>query len=147
MRPVVVMLGQREEDIVAACEQAVERLSRALEDPEISCLVRDGDALRNLAHRSRLRLIFEIPREQGGIAWRALESGEVQLVEDVRSDPDYLTSDQSIHSEIAAPVRVAGGVVAVLDLEFPEKTFEDQDVAVVRDEAERLAVSLRAYLS
>jgi GAF domain-containing protein len=147
MRPVVVMLDQREQEIVAACEQAVERLSRALDDPEISCLVRDGEVLRNLAHRSRLRLIFEIPREQGGIAWRALESGELQLVEDVRSDPDYLTSDQSIRSEIAAPVRVAGEVVAVLDLEFPEKSFEAEDVALVRDESERLASSLRAYVS
>ncbi|HEX5469965.1 MAG TPA: GAF domain-containing protein [Gaiellaceae bacterium] len=139
------LLDKGEEHVVAACEQAVARLARALEDPEISCLVRDGDVLRNVAHRSRLRLIFEIPKEQGGIAWRTIEQGKSQLVEDVRSDPDYLTADPSVRSEIAAPIRVGDDIVAVLDLEFPERVFADDEVAVIREEAERLATSLRDY--
>ena len=142
-----IPLDRGERDVVAACEQAVGRLAHALEDPEISCLVRDGDVLRNVAYRSRLRLIFEIPKEQGGVAWRTVERGECQLVEDVRSDPDYLTSDPSVRSEVAAPVRVGGDVVAVLDLEFPERVFVDEEVALIRDEAERLASSLRSYAS
>jgi GAF domain len=141
----LLTLDERERDIVAGCERAVLRLGEVLGDPEISCLVRDGDVLRNLAHRSRLRLIFEIPREQGGISWRALERGEPQLVKDVRSDPDYLTSDESIVSEVAAPVRVDGDVVAVLDVEFPGRVFRAEDVAWIGAEAERLAADLRPY--
>ena len=133
--------------MVAVCREAVDRLGQALDDPEISCLVRDGDLLRNIANRARLRLIFEIPREQGGITWRAVERGEPQLVENVRSDPDYLTSDPSVRSEIAAPVRIGDEVVAVLDLEFPHRVFADDEAVLVRDEAERLADSLRDYAS
>ena len=133
--------------MVAACDRLVHRLGRDLEDPEISCLLRDGDLLRNVAHRSRLRLIFEVPREQGGIVWRTIERSEIQLVENVRQDPDYLTTDPSIRSEIAAPVRVEGEVVAVLDLEFPDRVFEDADVALVRDAAARLGAELARYRS
>jgi GAF domain-containing protein len=133
--------------VVVACDRSVHRLGRSLEDPEISCLLRDGDLLRNVAHRSRLRLIFEVPREQGGIVWRTIERNEIQLVEDVRQDPDYLTTDPSIRSEIAAPVRVEGEVVAVLDLEFPDRVFEDPDVALVRDAAARLGAELARYRS
>jgi GAF domain-containing protein len=133
--------------VVAACDRWVHRLGQGLEDPEISCLLRDGDILRNVAHRSRLRLIFEVPREQGGIVWRTIERNEIQLVEDVRRDPDYLTTDPSIRSEIAAPVRVEGEVVAVLDLEFPDRVFEDADVALVRDAAARLGAELAGYRS
>jgi putative methionine-R-sulfoxide reductase with GAF domain len=143
----VTSVGQGEWDIVAACEEAVERLCEALPDPEVSCLVRDRELLRNVAHRSRLRLIFEIPHEQGGIAWRAVEHAEPQLVEDVRTDPDYLTSDPTIRSEVAVPVHVAGQVVAVLDLEFPEQVFAAHDVALVRAEADRLAAALSTYFS
>jgi GAF domain-containing protein len=138
---------ERERDVVAACEGAVHLLGRDLEDPEISCLLLDGDRLRNVAHRSRLRLISEIPREQGGIAWRTLERAEAQLVEDVRRDPDYLTSDPSISSEIAAPVLVEREAVAVLDLEFPGRVFGEADVALVRDAAARLGTELARYAS
>lgn len=141
----MLTLNERERDIVAGCERAVSRLGEALRDPEISCLVRDGDVLRNLAHRARLRLIFEIPRDQGGISWRALEQAEPQLVENVRSDPDYLTSDESITSEVAAPVEIDGEVVAVLDVEFPGRVFAPEDVTRIQDEAARLADDLRDY--
>jgi GAF domain-containing protein len=141
----VLILDEREREIVAGCERAVLRLGENLGDPEISCLVVDGTTLRNLAHIARLRLIFEIPRDHGGIAWRAVERAEPQLVEDVRSDPDYLTSDESITSEVAMPVRVGDEVVAVLDVEFPGRVFGDDDVARIRDEAARLAHDLRPY--
>jgi GAF domain-containing protein len=138
---------EHEREIVAACEDAVRRLGTSLEDPEISCLLRRGDVLRNVAQRARLRLIFEIPREHGGVVWRTVECGEPQLVEDVRSDPDYLTTDPSVRSEISAPVRIDAEVLAVLDVEFPDRVFTDEDVALVRDEAERLAGTLRRYVS
>jgi GAF domain-containing protein len=142
--PLVSTLPDKpDEDVVAACEEAVERLARALDDPEISCFVRDGHVLRNVAHRSRLRLIAEIQKEQGGIAWRTVEQGEPQLVEDVRSDPDYLTADPSIRSEVSAPVAVDDEVVAVLDVEFPERVFSEEEAALVQEEAARLADSLR----
>lgn len=143
----MLTLEEAEQDVVAGCDRAVLRLGKALGDPEISCLVVQGDTLKNLAHVARLRLIFEIPREQGGIAWRAVDRAEAQLVEDVRSDPDYLTSDESITSEVAEPVRIGREVVAVLDVEFPGRVFSPEDVTRIRDEAARLAEDLRPYSS
>jgi len=138
---------KREREVVAACDRSVLQLGRDLEDPEISCLLREGDRLRNVAHRSRLRLIFEIRREQGGIVWRTVDRSEIQLVEDVRRDPDYLTTDPSIRSEIAAPVVVENDVVAVIDLEFPDRVFGEADVATVRRAAARLGAELARYRS
>jgi GAF domain-containing protein len=138
---------KREQAVVAACDRVVRDLEGELEDPEISCLFREGDVLRNVAHRSRLRLIFEVPRKQGGIVWRAVERGEIQLVEDVRRDPDYLTTDPSICSEIAAPVLLGAEVAAVLDAEFPERVFGDADVAAIREAAARLGAELAGYRS
>jgi putative methionine-R-sulfoxide reductase with GAF domain len=68
-------------------------------------------------------------------------------VEDVLADPDYLAADDSVRSEIAVPVRSAEGVVAVLDIEFPGRVFDQEAIAAVEDEAERLGAELGPYVS
>jgi putative methionine-R-sulfoxide reductase with GAF domain len=135
------------EQIIGACERSVERLAEALPGAEIGCLLRVGDALRHVAHAGRLRLIYEVAREKGGVVWRAAERGEIQLVENVRGDPDYLASDERVRSEIAAPVTAGGSVVAVLDVEFPERVYGDDEAASVATEAQRLARELEPYVS
>jgi putative methionine-R-sulfoxide reductase with GAF domain len=62
-----------------------------------------------------------------------------QLVEDVRSDPDYLASDERVRAEIAAPVSIGGSVAAVLDIEFPGRVFTSAEAGAVEEEANRLA--------
>jgi putative methionine-R-sulfoxide reductase with GAF domain len=138
---------ESESDISRICEESVRRLATRLEDVEIGCLFRFGDVLRHVAHTGRLHLIYEVPSDQGGVVWRAAHHGELQLVDDVRSDPDYLASDESVRSEIAAPVRCSGGVVAVLDVEFPERVFDQVAIAAVQGEAERLGGELEPYVS
>jgi putative methionine-R-sulfoxide reductase with GAF domain len=140
-------VGERESDISRICDQSVRRLAARLEGVEVGCLFRFGDVLRHVAHTGRLHLIYEIPNDQGGVAWRAAHHGEIQLVEDVRADPDYLAADDSVRSEIAAPVRSAQGVVAVLDIEFPGRVFDQEAIAAVEDEAERLGAELGPYVS
>jgi putative methionine-R-sulfoxide reductase with GAF domain len=104
--------------------------------------LRVGDTLRHVAHVGTLRFIYEIPREHGGVAWRAAETGEIQLVEDVRRDPDYLASDERVTSEVAAPVGPPGSVVAVLDAEFPDRVFSAAEAAQVESAAARLGREL-----
>lgn len=135
------------EPIVDCCEDAVARLAKRIERAEIGCLLRVGDAFRHVAHSGRLRLIFEVGREQGGVVWRAADRGEMQLVQNVRDDPDYLASDERVVSEIAAPVTVGGEVFAVLDVEFTERAFDEAEAEVVADEAERLGTDLETYVS
>jgi putative methionine-R-sulfoxide reductase with GAF domain len=130
--------------MAALLEEAVARLEAELPQAEIGALLRVGGALRNVAHAGSLRFIYEVPRERGGVAWRAAERGEVQLVEDVRSDPDYLASDSRLRSEIAAPVTWLGEVVAVLDVEFPARVFTPAEAEAVRGEARRLKRELES---
>jgi putative methionine-R-sulfoxide reductase with GAF domain len=140
-------VADSESDITKVCDESVKRLAAALESVEIGCLFRFDDVLRHVAHTGRLHLIYEIPSEQGGVVWRAAHHGELQLVEDVRSDPDYLAADESVRSEIAAPVRSGSSVIAVLDVEFPGRVFDENAIAVVRAEAERLGAELGPYVS
>lgn len=133
--------------MIDLCEAAVHRLAAALPDAEVGALRRFGDTLRHVAHAGRLRLIYEVHREQGGVVWRAADRAEVQRVEDVRADPDYLASDERVSSEIAAPVEANGEVRLVLDVEFPGRVFTREEAAVVEDEAERLARALAGQLS
>ena len=136
-----------ERDISRICDESVRRLATRLEGAEVGCLFRFGDVLRHVAHSGRLHLIYEVPSDQGGVAWRAAHHGELQLVEDVKCDPDYLAADESVRSEIAAPVRGPAGVVAVLDVEFPGRVFDQEAVAAVEGEAERLGAELAPYVS
>ena len=138
-------MDEQERSIVDVLEQAAERLSSLLDDAEVGCLYRFGDSLRHLAHAGRLPLIYEVPRAQGGVAWRAAEQVETQLVSDVRADPDYLASDESVIAEIAAPIVVRGTVVGVVDVEFPGRVFDEGEVEVVESEARRLGAELAPY--
>lgn len=131
-------VDEQREHVIELCERAVERLADALPDAEIGGLLRVGDSLRHVAHSGRRRLIYEVPREQGGVVWRAASTGEVQLVDDVRCDPDYLTSDAEVRSEIAAPVRLDDEVALVLDVEFPGRVYEPDEAECVEGEAARL---------
>lgn len=131
-------VDERREHVIELCERAVERLADALPDAEIGGLLRVGDAFRHVAHAGSRRVIYEVPREQGGVVWRAALTGEAQLVEDVRGDPDYLASDADVRSEIAAPVRADDEVALVLDVEFPGRVFEPDEAERVQAEAARL---------
>jgi putative methionine-R-sulfoxide reductase with GAF domain len=127
-----------ERRVIELCERAVRRLAEAVPGVEVGALQRTGNVLRHIAHVGELRLIYEVRREQGGVAWRAADTGEVQLVEDVRSDPDYLASDERVRAEIAAPVHVGADVAFVLDVEFPGRGFSPEEARRVEAEADRL---------
>jgi putative methionine-R-sulfoxide reductase with GAF domain len=138
-------VNERERTVIELSEQAVRRLSAALPDAEIGGLLRVGDTLRHVAHAGNLRVIYEVRREQGGVVWRAADTAEIQLVEDVRRDPDYLASDAEVRSEIAAPIRAGGRVVAVLDVEFPGRVFSADEAERIREETARLESELTGY--
>jgi hypothetical protein len=52
-----------------------------------------------------------------------------------------------VRSEIAAPVRSGPSVVAVLDVEFPGRVFDEDAIAAVRAEADRLGAELEPYVA
>ena len=129
---------ERDESLIELCRQAVDRLARRLPEAQLYCHMRVGDALRVVAAEGGLRLIYEVKRSQGGICWRAVETGEPQLVEDVRRDPDYMATDERVRSEVAVPVAREEEIVLVLDAEFSERSFTEEEAEAMEAEAAAL---------
>ncbi|MCX6643207.1 MAG: ATP-binding protein, partial [Candidatus Bathyarchaeota archaeon] len=79
----------------------------------------------NLVHRYHFGWNTEIvsmPLNGQGITVNAAVTGESQLVNDVKLDPDYIYSTQeerarTINSELAVPVKTRGTVLAVINIE------------------------------
>lgn len=141
-RPAGRRASDRDEGLTVLCRRAVQRLASGLPGAQVSCHLRVGEALRVVAAEGGLRLIYEVRRDQGGICWRAAETREPQLVEDVRRDPDYMTTDENVRSEVAVPVETADGTLLVLDAEFVDRTFTPAESEAVLAEAARLEAEL-----
>jgi putative methionine-R-sulfoxide reductase with GAF domain len=101
-----------------------------------------GGALRVVASEGGHRLIYEVRRELGGICWRAVDTGEPQLVEDVSRDPDYITTDERVCSEVVVPVESGQETLAVLDVEFKGRAFTEEEAEAVLAEAARVEAEL-----
>jgi GAF domain-containing protein len=127
-----------EQSLTEVCRQAVDRLAGKLPGAQVYCHLLVGEALRVIASEGGLRLIYEVRRDQGGICWRAVETGEAQLVEDVRRDPDYMATDERVRAEIAIPVAGDGETMLVLDAEFTDRTFTPHEAEMMLAEAARL---------
>ena len=52
-----------------------------------------------------------------GVVGRAARAGQVQLVQNVKTDPDYVVGDPRVVSEIAAPMLLDGVLLGVLNIE------------------------------
>ncbi len=135
---------ERDESVTEICRESVKRLAARLPGAQVYCHLRVGDSLRAIAAEGGLRLIYEVRRNQGGICWRAAETREPQLVEDVRRDPDYLTTDESVRSEVAVPIEGGRDALLVLDAEFVDRTFTPAEAEAVLAEAHRLEAGLTA---
>ena len=133
--------GEHDESLTEVCTQAVQRLAALLPGAQVYCHLKVGDALRVVASEGGLRLIYEVRREQGGICWRAAETRKPQLVEDVTRDPDYMTTDENVRSEVAVPV-AGSDALLVLDAEFIGRVFTVEEAETVQAEAARLEAEL-----
>lgn len=82
---------------------------------------------------------IRIPLGQG-VCGTAAATGEAQLVPDVASFAGHIACDAQTRSELVVPVIRAGTVVAVIDLDSPEKArFDSEDAAGIEALAKLLA--------
>jgi L-methionine (R)-S-oxide reductase len=64
-----------------------------------------------------------------GVCGTAADTGETQCVEDVHAFPGHIACDAASQSELVVPVLRGGKVIAVIDLDSPEKArFTQEDV-------------------
>lgn len=78
-----------------------------------------------------------------GIVGRAAQTRRSVLVNDVQSDPTYIASLPSIHSELAVPLLFKGQLIGVIDLEAPlPGFFNDSHVNLLELLASRMAMAI-----
>lgn len=78
-----------------------------------------------------------------GVCGAAAASGKTQLVADVHSFPGHIACDASSASELVVPVKRAGEVIAVIDLDSPSlNRFDADDAAGIEALAEILATRI-----
>ena len=82
---------------------------------------------------------IRIPMGQG-VCGVAASKGATQLVEDVHAFPGHIACDAVTNSELVVPVKRDGKVIAVIDLDSPEKArFDKADAAGIEAIASMLA--------
>lgn len=65
-----------------------------------------------------------------GVCGTAVATGDIQLVRDVHEFPGHIACDAASNSEIVLPVRHAGQIIAVLDIDSPSiARFDQADAA------------------
>lgn len=94
-------------------------------------------------HEARIGL--RIPMDRG-VTGRAFRTGSVQVVNDVRSDPDFvnlLADSFEPHAELAVPIVLRGEVLGVLNLECSHRDeFSADDARVMEAFADHVALVL-----
>lgn len=80
--------------------------------------------------------------DEGLVGWVARQ-GEPAIVGDVHRDPRWLPDQSDVASEVAVPLKVAGQVIGILDVQSGEVgAFDAEDVFILRTLADQLAMAL-----
>ncbi len=118
----------------------------ALEDPEqpgtlVFRAAEPPERLPGLREGVGRLLAPDAPRR--GITGRTFLERASQRVDDVRKDPDYISVDDSIRSELAVPIALGDRVLGVLDVEADQVgAFDVEDQEALELLAAEIAVAL-----
>lgn len=86
---------------------------------------------------------FRIEVSDRGVTSRAVRTGRLVYVPDVRRDPDYVQGVASGRSEVAVPLQVGGRVVGVLDVESTRvDAFAPEDLETLKLFSTQVALAL-----
>jgi diguanylate cyclase (GGDEF)-like protein len=107
-----------------------------------SVYVWDGHALQLGAQRNYRFPIHTVTPDKGVIG-RIVRSGEPAFLPDARSDPDFLSGDPEVVSEIGIPLLTGGELFGVLNVESSgEHPLDDDDFSMMQIIGDRLAAAL-----
>ena len=106
---------------------------------ELVMRARSGDFAHLFPLDHRLKL------DQGMVGWVG-SHGETLLANDVDAEPCYVNLYPDLvptRSELSVPIRVAGEIVGVLDVQSPQaNAFDENDVMVMETLADQIAVAI-----
>jgi PAS domain S-box-containing protein len=132
----------------AAQEVLANRLATALtERLDYTCVsiwLLENDRLRVIAEAASEKPRHPEPANvslEQGVIGRAVRSGQVVFVPDVRQDPDYFGQRPSTLSNIACPLWGPNGMIGVLDAESSQ-LLDEPDMDIVKAAAQVVATAL-----
>lgn len=121
-------------------DQVMDLLVRRFGYTMVSIYLRDDDGTLVLGAQRGYDRVLERFDGTSGVVGRVMRTGEVQLVPDVRLDPDYRSANDDVRSEISAPLLAGGELIGVLNLEDPRVGgLDETDRSTLVLVAERLA--------
>jgi len=107
-----------------------------------SVYVWDGQALHLGAQRNYQFPIYSVTPDKGVIG-RVVRTREPAFLPDARSDPDFLSADPHIGSEIAVPLQSRGEMLGILNVETSgEYRLDEDDFSMMQIVGDRLAAAL-----
>lgn len=109
----------------------------------VSIYLKDHDGSLVLGAQRGYERVLERFDGTTGVVGRVMRTGKVQLITDVRQDPDYRSADETVRSEISAPLFAGGELIGVLNLEDPRVGgLDETDRSTLVLVAERIAGSI-----
>jgi diguanylate cyclase (GGDEF)-like protein len=107
-----------------------------------SVYVWDGFALQLGAQRN-YRFPIQTVTPERGILGRIVRSHEPVFLQDARSDPDFLSGDPDVVSEIGIPLLDEGELLGILNVESSgEHRLDEDDLAIMEIVGDRLEAAL-----
>jgi diguanylate cyclase (GGDEF)-like protein len=107
-----------------------------------SVYVWDGQALHLGAQRNYRFPIYSVTPDKGVIG-RVVRTREPAFLPNARSDPDFLSADPEVMSEIAVPLQSRGEMLGVLNVETSgEHRLDEDDFSMMQIVGDRLAAAL-----
>jgi len=107
-----------------------------------SVYVWDGHALQLGAHRN-YRFPIQTVTPDKGVIGRIVRSGQPAFLPDARSDPDFLSGDPEVVSEIGIPLIAGGDLLGVLNVESSgAHRLDEDDFSMMQIVGDRLAAAL-----
>ena len=107
-----------------------------------SVYVWDGTALRLGAQRN-YRFPIEVVSPDKGVVGRIVRTRKPAFLPDARSDPEFLSGDPAIVSEIGIPLEHDGELLGILNVESSgERRLDEEDFGLMQIVADRLEAAL-----
>ena len=107
-----------------------------------SVYVWDGHALQLGAQRNYRFPIHSVTPDKG-VLGRIVRSGQPVFLPDARSDPDFLSGDPEVVSEIGIPLMTGGELFGVLNVETNgSRRLDEDDYSAMQIVGDRLAAAL-----
>ena len=107
-----------------------------------SVYIWDGHALQLGAQRN-YRFPIQTVTPDKGVIGRIVRTGEPAFLPDARSDPDFLSGDPEVVSEIGIPLMVGGELLGILNVETSgEHRLDEDDFSMMQIAGDSLAGAL-----